>query len=519
LRGRKALISVSNKEGVILFAQELEMMGWEIISTGGTARSLRESGVKVKDISELTGFPEMLDGRVKTLHPKVHGGILGRRDLPLHGEQMKEQGIEAIDLVAVNLYPFPEVIARKDTTLEEAIENIDIGGPAMIRAAAKNYRHVIVVVEPFSYSQVVEELRQGGDISLSSRYQLAVRAFSHTAYYDSIISNYLRQGLGDQKERLFPAMVTFPFNKVQDLGSGENSQQKAAFYREPLPAPATLASGRQVQGKELSFNDINDLHVAWELAKEFEQPAAVVVKHANPCGVGLAEALEEACRKAFSSGPADFFTGGTMAFNREVDRQTAERACKLLPEAIAAPSFSAEALKIFSARKKICLLEVSLQQPYRNNPGYYFKKIGGGLLLREDRPEVFTPDAWTCATGRKPTEQEMRDLLFGLTVARHAKANAVAIVKRLQVLGLGSGQMDQLDSVKLAVKKAGQNVRGSVMASDARFLFKAGVEIAAAEGITAIVQTGGAKSDEEIIGICEKYNIAMLFTGIRSFRD
>lgn len=517
MKGRKALISVSNKAGIVIFAQELEMMGWEIVSTGGTARSLREAGVKVKDISELTGFPEILDGRLKTLHPKVHGGILGRRDLPLHGEQMKEQGIETIDLVAVNLYPFPEVIAREDTTLEEAIENIDIGGPAMVRAAAKNYRDVIVVVEPSSYSLVVEELRRGGDVSPSTRYRLAVQAFSHTAYYDSIISNYLRQGLGDEKEKFFPPTITFPFTKVQHLPCGENPHQNAAFYREPLPAPSSLASGRQLQGEEITFNSIYDLHIAWELAREFEQPAAIAVKHANPCGAGLAEALAEACQKACGKDP-DPFWGGALAFNREVDEQTARLALKLSPDAIVAPSFSAEGLKIFSAKKSIRLLEVPLEQPRKIAPGYDFKMISGGLLLQEDQPELLAPEEWTCVTGRKPTEQEIRDLFFGLVIVKHAKTNAVVITKRLQALGIGAGQMSSVDAVKIAIQKAGQNARGSVMASDDFLPFKNSVEIAAAEGVTAIVQPGGAEGDKEVIETCEKYNIAMLFTGKRHFK-
>lgn len=517
MKGRKALISVSNKAGVVIFAQELAMMGWEIVSTGGTARSLREAGVNVKDISELTGFPEILDGRLKTLHPKVHGGILGRRDLPLHGEQMKEQGIETIDLVAVNLYPFPEVIARKETTLEEAIENIDIGGPAMVRAAAKNYRDVIVVVEPSSYSMVVEELRRRGDVSPSTRFWLAVQAFSHTAYYDSIISNYLRQRLDDEKEKFFPPTITFPFAKAQQLPYGENPHQNAAFYREPLPAPSSLASGRQLQGKELSFNNIYDLHIAWELVRGFEQPAAIAVKHANPCGAGLAPTLAEACRKACHK-DLEPFREGVLTFNGEVDEQTARLALKLYPDAIVAPSFSAEGLKIFAAKKDIRLLEVPLEQPHKIAPGYDFKKVSGGLLLQKDQPEVFAPEEWTCVTGRKPTEQEMRDLFFGLMIVQHAKTSAVVITKRLQALGIGAGQLSLVDAVKIALDQAGQNARGSVMASDGFLPFKNSVEIAAAEGITAIVQPGGAKGDEEVIEACEKYNIAMLFTGRQHFK-
>lgn len=470
----------------------------------------------MKDISELTGFPEILDGRVKTLHPKVHGGILGRRDLPLHGKQMEDHGIDAIDLVAVNLYPFPEVISREGTTLEEAIENIDIGGPAMVRAAAKNYRDVIIVVEPSSYSKVVEEMRREGDVSLATRFRLAVEAFSHTAYYDSIISNYLRQRLEDKNERFFPQTITLAFNRVQELRYGENPHQKAAFYREPLPAPASIAYGRQLQGKKLSFNNINDLHAAWELAREFEQPAAVVVKHTNPCGAGSAPVLAEACQKAYNADPASL-VGGVAAFNWEVDEQTARLISRIYPEVVAAPSFSDEALNVFSA-KNVSLLEIPLKQPGINNRGYDFKKVSGGLLLQEDLPEFYSPGDWKCVTGRKPTEQERRDLLFSLIVVRHTSSNAVVIAKRLQTLGIGAGQPSHVGAVSLAVNQAGQNVRGSVMAADASFLSKEAVEIAAAEGITAIVQPGGSGSDEEVIAICEKFNIAMLVTGKRYFK-
>lgn len=326
MKPRKALISVSDKTGVVIFAQELQTMGWEIVSTGGTAKTLKEAGVKVKDVSELTGFPEILEGRLKTLHPLVHGGILGRRDSSLHLQQLQEHGIETIDLVAVNLYPFPEVIAKEDVTLEEAIENIDIGGPTMVRAAAKNYRDVIVVVEPGNYSMVIEELRRDEDLSLSNRYNLALEAFSHTAYYDSIISNYFREQ-GEKKDR-FPTILTMPYIKVQDLRYGENPQQKASFYREPLPSKTSLAAGKQLQGKELSFNNINDLNATWEIVQEFEEPTAVAVKHTNPCGVGSAATLLEAYLKAYAADPVSIF-GGIVALNREVDEKPATHFFKI----------------------------------------------------------------------------------------------------------------------------------------------------------------------------------------------
>lgn len=515
MKGRKALISVSDKTGVVLFARELEAMGWEIISTGGTAKTLREANVRVKDISELTGFPEILEGRLKTLHPLVHGGILGRRDSELHLKQMQEHGIAAIDLVAVNLYPFPEVIAKGNVTLEEAIENIDIGGPTMVRSAAKNYRDVIVVVDPAKYSLVVEELRNKGDLSLKSRFALAVEAFTHTAYYDSIISNYLR-GLQENGGNQFPSQLALPFVKVQDLRYGENPHQRASFYREPLPEKSSVAAARQLQGKELSFNNINDLNAAWELLKEFEEPTAVAVKHTNPCGVASADSLVEAYRKAYDADPVSIF-GGVVALNREVDEETAALMSKIFLEVIVAPSFSREALKIFSRKKDVRLLEIPLEGK-SSQKGLDFKKVSGGLLLQDDLQEIYDPFSWRSVTVRKPTEQEISDLLFALKVVKHVKSNAIVIAKRKQTLGIGAGQMSRVGAVKIAVEQAGENIKGSVMASDAFFPFKDGVEIAAAEGVTAVIQPGGSARDEEVIETCEKYNMAMLFTGKRYFK-
>jgi phosphoribosylaminoimidazolecarboxamide formyltransferase/IMP cyclohydrolase len=515
MKARKALISVSDKTGVVIFAQELEAMGWEIVSTGGTAKTLREAGVKVKDISELTGFPEILEGRLKTLHPLVHGGILGRRDSSLHLQQMQEHGIEAIDLVAVNLYPFPEVVSRDNVTLEEAIENIDIGGPTMVRSSAKNYRDVIIVVEPANYSMVIEELRNKGDLSLSTRYNLAVEAFSHTAYYDSIISNYLR-GLKEDGAQ-FPARFALPFVKVQDLRYGENPHQRASFYRDPLPEKSSVAAARQLQGKELSFNNINDLNAAWELLKEFEEPTAVAVKHTNPCGVGSADNLLEAYRKAYDADPVSIF-GGIVTLNREVDRETALMMSKIFLEVIAAPSFSREALEVFSRKKDVRLLEIPLDPRENQKTGLDFKKVSGGLLLQDDLKEVYNPGQWRSVTGRKPTEQETKDLIFALKVVKHVKSNAIVVAKRQQTLGIGAGQMSRVGSVRIAVNQACENIKGSVMASDAFFPFKDGVEIAAAEGVTAVIQPGGSTRDEEVIETCEKYHIAMLFTGKRYFK-
>ncbi len=515
MKGKKALISVSDKTGVVLFAQELDSMGWEIISTGGTARALREAGITVKDISEVTGFPEILDGRLKTLHPLVHGGILGRRELEDHVKQMQEHAIENIDLVAVNLYPFPEVISKEGIALDEAVENIDIGGPTMVRAAAKNYRDVVVVVEPANYSIVVEELRKGGDLSDSIRYQLAVDAFSHTAYYDSIIANYLRKKVDNERYQLFPSQLTLPFQKAQELRYGENPHQKAAFYREPLPAPGTVAGAQQLQGKEMSFNNINDLHAAWELVKEFEEPTAVAVKHANPCGVGSAETLIEAYQKAHDSDPVSIF-GGIVALNREVDEETARKMAEIFLEVIAAPSFSPPALDILSKKQNIRLLTIPLEKDPEG--GMDWKKVSGGLLMQDDPAELFDSQQWRVVTGRTPTEQEVKDLVFGLKTVRHVNSNAIVLAKREQTWGIGAGQMSRVGAVRIALGQAGQEARGSIIASDAFFPFKDGVEMAAEYGVTAVIQPGGSNRDEEVVEACEQYNIAMVFTGRRYFK-
>lgn len=512
---KRALISVSDKGGVVQFARELEAMGWEIVSTGGTARTLREAGCKVRDVSELTGFPEILEGRLKTLHPLVHGAILGRRSEEMHRRQMEEHGIGNIDLVAVNLYPFMQVVSRNDVPLEEAIENIDIGGPTMVRAAAKNYQDVIIVVDPAKYNSISEELRRDGDISAERRFQLAIDAFAHTAFYDSVISNYLKDRYGEARGEIFPQEITLPFSKVMDLRYGENPHQKAAFFQEPLAPRGSLAEARQLQGKELSFNNINDLQAAWEMAAEFEEPVAVAVKHTNPCGVGVGESLLDAYTKAYAADPVSIF-GGIVALNREVDEQTARQMSKVFLEVVAAPSFRPEALEVFAQKKDVRLLEIP--SGVRRNKGYDYKKVSGGLLLQDDLKEVYDSTSWQPVTNRKPTEQELRDLIFALKVVKHVKSNAIVIAKRGQTLGIGAGQMNRVGAVKIAVEQAGNNVGGSVMASDAFFPFKDGVEYAAGQGVTAIVQPGGSQRDAEAIEACEKFNVAMVFTGKRYFK-
>ncbi len=518
---KKALISVSDKSGIAAFAKELASMGWEIISTGGTAGALREEGLEVREISQLTGFPQILDGRVKTLHPAVHGGILGKRDFPSHQEQMKEHGIENIDLVAVNLYPFLEVVSREGTSLEEAIENIDIGGPTMIRAAAKNYRDVIVVVDPSTYSTVVEELKSQGDVSSSTRFSLAQQAFAHTAFYDSVINSYfLSRSTGEkygEEKNEFPPALSFPFVKAQELRYGENPQQKASFYREPFPSIYSIASAQQLQGKELSFNNINDLNAAWELVKEFEEPTAVAVKHTNPCGVGSAESLSGAYQKAYDSDPVSIF-GGIVTLNREVDQETASLMSQIFLEIIAAPSFSPEALEVLSRKKDLRLLQIPLDPGDSVEQGYDFKKVSGGLLLQEDLKETYDTSEWRVVTSRSPTEQEMAELLFALKVVKHVKSNSVVIGKREQTVGIGAGQMSRVGAVQIAVNQAGENARGAVIASDAFFPFKDSIEKAASAGITAVIQPGGSAGDEEVIEACNRYHIAMLFTGKRYFK-
>ena len=553
LTTKRALISVSNKTGIVIFAQELVRLGWEIISTGGTAAALRDAGISARDVSDLTGFPEILDGRLKTLHPKVHGAILGRRDLTLHVEQMEKHGIQEIGLVAVNLYPFPEVIAKEETTLEEAIENIDIGGPAMIRAAAKNYRDVIIVVDPASYSTIVEELRQENSLSLATRYKLALEAFSHTAYYDSIISNYLRNRLEEEGGRLFPATITLPYVKAQELRYGENPQQKAALYNEPIPPVVSIASGRQIHGKELSFNNINDLQTAWGLVREFFDPAVVVVKHTNLCAAVTAPSLTEAYQKAYQADSASF-NGGIIVLNREIDEETAKLASRANLEILATPFFSDVAKRALSFNKNISLMEIPLGDPLgisletpletileasaeapaeaptealpetpqmirrRMEFCYDFKKVSGGLLLQEDLLDFFGPENWRIVTARKPTKQELRDLIFALMVVKHAKTNATVIAKRLQTIGIGAGQTSRAASIWNAVQQAGEDVRGSVMASDAILTFEKGVETVAEAGVTAIIQPGGSANDDEVIETCKKYGIAMVFTGQRYFK-
>ncbi|MBW7859613.1 MAG: bifunctional phosphoribosylaminoimidazolecarboxamide formyltransferase/IMP cyclohydrolase [Rhodocyclaceae bacterium] len=522
----QALISVSDKRGVLEFAQALHELGVGLLSTGGTAAMLRKAGLPVRDVAEVTGFPEMLDGRVKTLHPAVHGGILARRDLPEHMATIAEHGIGRIDLVVVNLYPFQQTVARPDCTLDEAIENIDIGGPAMVRAAAKNHGGpeggVGIVTDPEDYPRIIEELRtNGGALSYRTRFALAAKAFTHTARYDSAISNHLTALTEDGSRQNHPACLQLAFDKVQDLRYGENPHQHAAFYREPAAPEGAIAGYRQIQGKELSYNNIADADAAWECVKAFDRDpgtaACVIVKHANPCGVAIARSAEEAYRKAFSTDPTSAF-GGIIAFNCEVDRSAAEAVASQFLEVLIAPAYSAAALELLRSKQNVRVLECALGTPAG---ALDWKRVGGGLLVQSaDEARIGQADL-KVVTRRAPTEAEMRDLLFAWRVAKYVKSNAIVFCKDGMTVGVGAGQMSRVDSARIAsikAENAGLSVRGSVVASDAFFPFRDGLDVLAQAGATAVIQPGGSMRDAEVIAAADEQGIAMLFTGFRHFR-
>lgn len=508
-----ALISVSDKAGVVDFGRELSQLGYEILSTGGTARSLEEAGVPVKSVSEITGFPEILEGRLKTLHPKIHGGILGKREDETHRQQMSDHEISPIDLVVVNLYPFAQTIAKEGVTRAEAIENIDIGGPTMVRAAAKNYQDVGVIVNPARYEEVIKELKEKGSLSSETKFKLAVEAFTHTAEYDSVISGYLSDQLPE--ETRFRDTYILPYKKVQALRYGENPQQQAAFYREINPSLSSLAMARQIQGKELSFNNINDTNAAWELVQEFTEPTVVAIKHANPCGVGTAPDLHEAYLKAYDSDPVSIF-GGIIAVNNKVDLKTAEEILKIFIEVIIAPDYDKEALEAFQAKKDIRVLQAKLEDIDREELD--FKKVSGGLLVQELDKVPLSIENWKVVTKRKPTDRELEDLLFGMRVVKHVKSNAIILAKNLQTIGVGAGQMNRVGAARIAIEQAGEKAKGSVLASDAFFPFPDTVVEAAKAGVTALVQPGGSLKDEEAIEVANSYDMTLLFTGRRYFK-
>lgn len=504
---KRALISVSNKKGVIEFARRLEKLGYEIISTGGTYRTLHEAGVNVTQVADITGFPEILDGRVKTLHPKIHGGILARRTED-HLKQLKENEITPVDIVAVNLYPFRETISKPGVTLEDAIENIDIGGPTMVRSAAKNYQDVVIVVKPEHYEMVLEELEKEGEISPETRMHLALEAFSHTASYDAMISSYL-SGVNNTK---FNNNFILAGEKAYDLRYGENPHQKACFYRNMNPCRG-LADSRQLNGKELSYNNIVDTQAAWDLVKEFDDTACVIVKHTNPCGTAVADTLEKAFERAFAGDPVSAY-GGIIAFNRTVDLNAAKKAAEPFMEVVIAPGYDSDALECLRSKKNLRVLELPL---LRKNE-LQVKTVEGGFVVQEsDRGEIDINDLKT-VTEVTPTPEQLKELAFAWKVVKHVKSNSIVVARDGMTIGVGAGQMNRVGSAEIALKQGKEKCAGAVLASDAFFPFKDTVEMAAKYGIKAIIQPGGSIRDEQSIEECNKQGIAMVFTGMRHFR-
>jgi phosphoribosylaminoimidazolecarboxamide formyltransferase/IMP cyclohydrolase len=516
----RALISVSDKTGLIDFARALSRQGVELLSTGGTAKAIREAGLPVIEVADYTGFPEMLDGRVKTLHPKVHGGILARRDLPEHTAAMEKHNLPYIDLVCVNLYPFRETIAKAGCTLEDAIENIDIGGPAMVRSSAKNHAFVTIVTDPVDYSTVLAEMAaNGGAVNDATRFSLAVKAFEHTAAYDGAIANYFGAIVENGKPEGFPRTFNVQFKKAQTMRYGENPHQDAAFYVSTGNSEASIATARQLQGKELSYNNIGDADAALECVKQFDAaPACVIVKHANPCGVAYGKNLLEAYDRAYQTDPESAF-GGIIAFNGELDGATAHAIVeRQFVEVIIAPKVSQAAIDIVAAKKNVRLLECG-QWPKEPGQRLDFKRVNGGLLVQMADLELY--NELKVVTKRAPTEAEMSDLLFAWRVAKFVKSNAIVYASDKMTIGVGAGQMSRINSARIAAIKAEHaklEVRGSVMASDAFFPFRDGIDSAAKSGIVAVIQPGGSMRDEEVIAAADEHGMAMVFTGMRHFR-
>ena len=515
---KQALISVSDKTGIAEFARALAAFGVRLISTGGTAALLRDAGLTVTEVADYTGFPEMLDGRVKTLHPKIHAGILARREVPEHLEALRGAGIASIELVVVNLYPFVQAVSRPGCTLEQAIENIDIGGPTLIRAAAKNYAHVAVVTDPMEYTNVLREMGSAnGALGIDTRFRLAQQAFSHTAAYDGAISSYLTSLDSAGERSPFPERLNLQYAMVQRLRYGENPHQNAAFYRDLVRVPGSLGEYRQEQGKELSYNNIADADAAWECVKGFAEPACVIVKHANPCGVAVGMQPVEAYRKAFSTDPTSSF-GGIIAFNREVDAAAAEALSEQFVEVLIAPAISVEARAIFARKSAIRVLTVALE-PGAN--AYDFKRVGGGLLVQTPDMRSVTADEIRIVTRAKPSHRQFADLLFAWHVAKFVKSNAIVFCANGRTLGVGAGQMSRVDSARIASMKAasaGLSLEDSVVASDAFFPFRDGIDVLAGAGAKAVIQPGGSMRDGEVIAAADEHGIAMAFTGIRHFR-
>jgi phosphoribosylaminoimidazolecarboxamide formyltransferase/IMP cyclohydrolase len=519
-----ALLSVTDKTGIVDFARALLGLGVKLISTGGTARLLAEQGLPVTEVASLTGFPEMLDGRVKTLHPAIHGGLLARRDLPAHLAALAAHGIEVIDLLVVNLYAFEATVARPGCTLDEAIENIDIGGPAMLRSAAKNWKDVAVLTDPGQYPKVLAELRAGA-LSRATRFELSVAAFNRVSNYDAAISDYLSSLSDDGARLLFPAQSNGRFVKLQDLRYGENPHQQAAYYRDLYPAPGSLAVAQQLQGKELSYNNLADADAAWECVKGFAEPACVIVKHANPCGVAIGPDAQQAYRKAFKTDPTSAF-GGIIAFNRPLDGAAAEAVCGQFSEVLMAPDFTTEALRLLAAKSAVRVLKIALPPGgatdwERGRNAIDVKRVGSGLLMQTaDNHELQLSDL-RVATVKQPTPEQIQDSMFAWKVAKYVKSNAIVFCAGGMTMGVGAGQMSRLDSARIAALKAqhaGLSLAGTVVASDAFFPFRDALDALVDAGATCVIQPGGSMRDAEVIAAADERGVAMLLTGVRHFR-
>ena len=513
----RALVSVSDKSGIVEFARALAALGVQILSTGGTARLLEREGVGVTEVSAHTGFPEMLDGRVKTLHPAIHGGILARRDSREHLAAIEKAGIAPIDLIAVNLYPFEATVADPDCRLETAVENIDIGGPAMLRAAAKNYTGVAAVVDPADYARVLDEIRASGGVAEATRFALAKKVFAHTAAYDGAIANYLTSLDENQNRGAYPGVLNLQFVKAQDMRYGENPHQSAAFYRDSRPVAGGIALFSVLQGKALSYNNVADADAAWECVKSFAEPACVIVKHANPCGVGIAESPLAAYRKALRTDPTSAF-GGILAFNRALERAAAEEIGKQFAEVIIAPRVEPAAREFLASKQNLRVLEVPMAHEVQ---AHDFKRVGGGLLVQSSDAEVRGKKDFAVKTRKRPSEAQWADLLFAWKVAKFVKSNAIVFCRDGATVGVGAGQMSRVDSARIAAIKAqnaGLEIRGSVVASDAFFPFRDGLDAVIDAGAVAVVQPGGSMRDAEVIAAADERGIAMVFTGVRHFR-
>lgn len=518
---KQALISVSDKTGVLEFARALAAMNVKLLSTGGTAKLLAEHGLTVTEVADYTGFPEMLDGRVKTLHPKIHGGILARRDFPAHMQALDQHAIPVIDMVVVNLYPFQQTVANKQCALEDAIENIDIGGPAMLRSSAKNHKDVVVICDPVDYVSVLDEMqKQQGAVSYETRFALAKKVFAHTGSYDGAITNYLSSlgsDLSHTTRSAYPETLNLQFAKVQDMRYGENPHQTAAFYRDVDAVAGSLANYRQLQGKELSYNNIADADAAWECVKTFDDYACVIIKHANPCGVAEGGDAASAYAKAFETDPSSAF-GGIIAFNCEVDATAAEAVAKQFVEVLIAPSFTEDALKIFASKQNVRLLQIPLAHDQNT---WDMKRVGGGLLLQAPDAKNVRINDFKIVSKQQPKHEQLNDMMFAWRVAKFVKSNAIVFCGNGMTLGIGAGQMSRVDSARIASIKAhnaGLPLEGSAVASDAFFPFRDGLDVVVAAGATAVVQPGGSMRDQEVIDVANEYGIVMALTGTRHFR-